>query len=254
MGDSENKSLKMPGSGMIVGLLLIVAGVLLFLDNLNILPFETARAFWPLVLAVYCAAVFYHSGSVAVKVWAGTGVLAGILLLLGNYNVLHVTLATLWPLLLISTGIVMLIYRMRWLEVSMRFRHRAASISANIGANARTRTSVNRLQEFAIFSSVKRRVETASFEGGELSSVFGGIEIDLRRSAIAAASAVIEANAVFGGIELRIPENWRLSLQGNAVFGAYEDKTIPPRPEPGLEIPTLIIRGGAAFGGVVIRN
>jgi hypothetical protein len=43
-------------------------------------------------------------------------------------------------------------------------------------------------------------------------------------------------------------------MQGSAVFGTYEDKTIPPRPEPGVALPTLIIRGGTAFGSVVIRN
>jgi hypothetical protein len=66
--------------------------------------------------------------------------------------------------------------------------------------------------------------------------------------------AVIEANAAFGAIELRVPETWRVSMQGNAVFGAYEDKTIPPRPEPGAETPTLVIKGGTAFGAVIIRN
>ena len=108
----------------------------------------------------------------------------------------------------------------------------------------------------AIFSSVKRRIETPKFEGGELSSVFGSIAIDMRWAAMAAPDrqAVIEANTAFGSIELRVPDTWRVRLQGNAVFGAYEDKTIPPRPEPGVEAPTLVIRGGTAFGSVEIRN
>jgi hypothetical protein len=45
-----------------------------------------------------------------------------------------------------------------------------------------------------------------------------------------------------------------VQLQGNAVFGAYEDKTIPPRPEAGVEGPTLVVRGGTAFGAVEISN
>ena len=32
-------------------------------------------------------------------------------------------------------------------------------------------------------------------------------------------------SVTLGAIELRIPESWRVNLQGNAVFGAYEDKT-----------------------------
>jgi hypothetical protein len=235
------------GPGMTIGILLVLGGTLLFLDNLNVLPFETAGAFWPIALIVYSAA-WTRSNSVAVRVWAAAGVLAGVLLLLGNYHILRISGDILWPLFLIATGIVMLIYRLRWRQYTARFV---------IGSEDRPRpTSLSRLQEFAIFSSIKRKVETAKFEGGELSSVFGSIAIDMRWAAISAPDrqAVIEANAAFGSIELRVPETWRVQLQGNAVFGAYEDKTIPPRPEPGVEAPTLVIRGGTAFGSVEIRN
>lgn len=235
------------GPGVTIGLLLVLGGTLLFLDNLHVLPFETAGAFWPIALIVYSAACT-RSNSVAVKIWAVTGVVAGILLLLGNYHILRISGDILWPLFLIASGIVMLIYRLRWRQFTARFV---------IGPDTTTRpTNLSRLQEVAIFSSVKRKVETPKFEGGELSSVFGSIAIDMRWAAISAPGrqAVIEANAAFGSIELRVPDTWRVQLQGNAVFGSYEDKTIPPRPEPGVEAPTLLIRGGTAFGSVEIRN
>jgi predicted membrane protein len=232
---------------MMVGLLLVLGGTLLFLDNLDILPFATARAFWPIALIAY-SATFIRSKSAATMVWAATGILAGVLLLLGNYHVLRVSIDTLWPLLLIATGIVLLIYRLRWRRFSDRFV---------VGSSSKTRsTMINKLAEFAIFSSLRRKVETANFEGGELTSVFGAIVIDMRWAAISSPGkqARIEANAAFGSIELRIPETWRVQLQGSAVFGAYEDKTIPPRPEPGVEWPTLVVSGGTAFGAVEIRN
>ena len=112
------------------------------------------------------------------------------------------------------------------------------------------------LQEFALFSSLKRKVDTQAFEGGEVSSVFGGVEIDLRKAAISSASgqAILEASAAFGGIEVRVPETWNVVLQGTAVFGAYEDKTISARRETGLPLSTLVIRGGTIFGAVVVEN
>ena len=234
-------------AGMIVGLLLITGGALLFIDNLGILPVDIADAFWPLVLLIYSAASWYRARSIAIKVWAATGMIAGVLLLLGTFHIIHATGGILWPLILIATGVVMLIYRLRWREFTDRF---------NIGTSSKTATSQNKLQEVAVFSGVKRRVETPNFEGGELVAVFGSIELDLRWSGISSMNRVveIEANAVFGGIEIRIPETWKLSIQGHAVFGTYEDKTIPPRPEPGVEMPTLIINGGTAFGAVTVRN
>jgi hypothetical protein len=61
-------------------------------------------------------------------------------------------------------------------------------------------------------------------------------------------------NAVFGGIEIRVPRTWRVERESAAVFGSFEDKTVPPRPEPGFEPPTLVIRGNAVFGSIEVKN
>ncbi|MDP9171708.1 MAG: cell wall-active antibiotics response protein [Acidobacteriota bacterium] len=228
--------------GTIIGIALIGGGALLFLDNLGILPFRATSLFWPLAFLVYGAVFLYNSRSTATAVWGVCSLVAGCLLLLNTVGILHVTIRTLWPLALIAAGVTMLLYRMRWQHLSDRF--------------ASTGGTFDRLQEFAIFSGIKRKVDSPSFEGGEISTMFGGIEIDLRRAGISPATkqVIIEANAAFGGIEIRVPETWRVSLQGTAVFGGYEDKTVPPRPEPGVDIPLLIVRGGTAFGGVSIQN
>jgi predicted membrane protein len=233
--------------GVIGGALLIVFGTLLFIDNLGFLPVSVFDAFWPLCFMGGGAYWFSRTGSPAIRVWSATAFIFGVLLLLDLFHIVRVTGATLWPMALIATGVVMLIYRLNFPKLADRI---------SFGANTNTRPITSRLEEVAVFSQVKRRVETQTFEGGELSSVFGGIELDLRWAAISTPGkvAVLEANAVFGGIELRVPETWRLSIQGSAAFGAYEDKTIPPRPEPGFETPTLVIRGGVAFGAVTVRN
>jgi predicted membrane protein len=242
-------SLCLKGSrpGVVGGALLIVFGTLMFIDNLGLLPVSVFDAFWPLFFMGGGAYWFRRTGSPAVRVWAGTAFFFGLLLVLDLFHVVHVTGAILWPLALIATGVVMLIYRLSFPRLADRI---------SIGANTNTRPVTSKLDEVAVFSQVKRRIETQTFEGGDLSSVFGGIELDLRWAAISSPGkvAVLEANAVFGGIELRIPETWRISIQGSAAFGAYEDKTIPPRPEPGFETPTLVIRGGVAFGAVTVRN
>jgi hypothetical protein len=99
-------------------------------------------------------------------------------------------------------------------------------------------------------------VESQGFEGGKVEAVFGGIDLDLTGATITTPDrrAVLRADAVFGGIEITVPRTWRIERIGSAVFGSFEDKTIPPRPEPGVEPPTLVIRGDAVFGAVVIKN
>jgi hypothetical protein len=112
------------------------------------------------------------------------------------------------------------------------------------------------LQESVVFASLNRRVDTQQFEGGKVDAVFGSIELDLSEASISSPDrrASLEANAVFGGIEITVPRTWKVIMKGAAVFGGCDDKTVPPRPEPGFDPPTLVITGAAVFGGVEIRH
>jgi predicted membrane protein len=117
----------------------------------------------------------------------------------------------------------------------------------------------NFLSEWAIFSGVRRRFDTQDFQGGEAFAMFGGVEIDLRKAGAAAGKElVIEANAICGGIELRVPEAWNVTVTGMGIFGGYEDKTYGFKsPDTHVADPThphLIITGFAVFGGVQIQN
>jgi predicted membrane protein len=234
-------------TGFLAGILLITGGTVLFIDNLQILPVDLSGAFWWFVLLIYSALSFYRTKSMPVRVWATAGMLAGVLLILGNFHIIRATSDIIGPLILIAAGISMLIYRFQWIDFKQRLM---------VGSSSGSSSSANALDEFAIFGGVKRRIESAGFEGGTLNSVFGSIELDLRWAGITNAGRVveIEANTAFGSVEIRIPENWKLNMQGQAIFGNYEDKTIPTRPEPGVQMPVLIIRGNSVFGAVTVRN
>ena len=66
---------------------------------------------------------------------------------------------------------------------------------------------------------------------------------------------MLHANALFGGIELRVPETWYVVTRGQGIFGGYTDSTryVPPS-DPDKPKKTLIVMGTAIFGGVEIRN
>jgi hypothetical protein len=60
-------------------------------------------------------------------------------------------------------------------------------------------------------------------------------------------------DAVIGGVEIKIPENWSVVLRGTAVFGGYQDETSQPREDtPGFK--RLFLTGSAVFGGVEVKN
>ncbi len=237
--------------GSLVALAMIVVGVLLFLENLDILPIRNIGAYWPVAMVVWGVIMIEHRRDAQSIIWSSVVILAGVLLVLGNLHIIHVTAAVIWPLMLIAFGLTMLTGKCRWQAPDWRPRmrdwrsiHREGNFFGN------------RVAESVVFSSAERRVDSEGFEGGKVDAVFGGIELDLTNATITTPDrrAVLRTDAVFGGIEITVPRTWRVERIGSAVFGSIEDKTIPPRPEPGVEPPTLVIRGDAVFGAVVIKN
>jgi hypothetical protein len=105
-----------------------------------------------------------------------------------------------------------------------------------------------------VFSGGKRHITTPSFRGGKVEVVFGGFDLDFTRAGIAGDSAELKVDAVFGGVEIRIPPNWNAVVKGDGVFGAFNDESVHPDPARYPDIKRLIVRGGAVFGGVVVKN
>ena len=102
--------------------------------------------------------------------------------------------------------------------------------------------------------SIKRKFDNQNFKGGSIWNLMGNVEVDLRRAQIGTPtrSAGIEVKSYFGAVKIRIPESWRLNLNGASILGVFEDKTIPP--STGLDAPAIVITGYSAFSSVEIEN
>lgn len=105
----------------------------------------------------------------------------------------------------------------------------------------------------AIFGGTKQRVTIKNFRGGRLTAVFGGFEVDLTRADIDGQVAIIDASALFGGGEIRVPPTWIIDVQGIAILGGFTDETHQDIADPATA-KRLIVKGLAALGGVVIKN
>ncbi|HXW56936.1 MAG TPA: DUF5668 domain-containing protein [Candidatus Cybelea sp.] len=105
----------------------------------------------------------------------------------------------------------------------------------------------------AIFGAIKQRVTVKNFRGGRLTALFGGFEVDLTRADIEGQTAVIDASALMGGGEIRVPYSWAIEIQGLALLGGYTDETHQEISDSATA-KRLIVKGIAALGGVVIKN
>ena len=106
----------------------------------------------------------------------------------------------------------------------------------------------------AILSGSRGVITSQDFRGGEIVAIFGGVRLDLRQAAISVDRAVLDISAVFGGVELRVPENWLVETKGVGIFGGFDDKTLHPKRDPNAKTPELVITGTAVFGGVSVTN
>lgn len=230
------------GSGMIIGGLIVVIGLLILLDNLGIVRIHDVWHYWPILLIVYGISRIVGACAPAGYLWGGAIALIGALLLLDNLDILVFNYELIWPLLLIAFGLSMLV----------RAMDRKRTITA--GPVTSPSSSEPVLEFVAIFSGSRRTVSSPDFRGGEIVAVFGGVRLDLRQSTILVDQANLEINAVFGGVEILVPPTWSVQMKGAGIFGGFDDKTIQPRPDPGVKVPRLVITGASVFGGTSVTN
>lgn len=105
-----------------------------------------------------------------------------------------------------------------------------------------------------VFGGIDKVVVTKNFKGAQISSVFGGHEINLTQADMES-EAHMHLHAVFGGITLIVPSHWTVKSDISSVFGGVEDK----RPNYSQDWQaesgkTLYLKGSCAFGGIEIQS
>jgi predicted membrane protein len=218
------------------GLLIIVIGALFLLGNLGRVDVGDLIAdYWPLIL-------------IAIGLWhlmahnfrqLGTGlilIVIGCIFLLIKWDILGVSFwKVFWPALIIAVGL--------WILLKPRFRGFEGKVPE---------IKEDDLDAFVIFAGINRRLESKEFRGGKATALFGGIELDFTSPKLAGNQATVDLTAMFGGIDIRVPRNWKVVVDSHAILGGVDDKH---RTESEEQIEaTLFIKATAIFGGIDIKN
>ncbi|HQU71375.1 MAG: hypothetical protein KDI06_20840 [Calditrichaeota bacterium] len=231
------------GTSLIIGVVLIGLGVLFLLDNLfNIDLFFDLMDLWPLILIFLGGTRLINGeGQSTFVSWLLIGI--GTLFLLNNFNIIYIEeVWEMWPLVLILIGIRII------------YQHTAADKIPDSHSERADSIDSNRIKSGTVFGGRTLRINSNSFEGGEISNVFGGTELHFEDSRLAPGGAILYLTAVFGGVEMYVPPDWQVVIKGTPIFGGIEDsrQRIPERNAP--EDPVLEIRGTVLFGGVEIKT
>jgi hypothetical protein len=90
-----------------------------------------------------------------------------------------------------------------------------------------------------------------SFRAGTGTAVMGGMTLDLAGADITH-SATLELTALAGGIEVTVPDGWRVEMTTSAFAGGAENATSPDAVDG--DAPLLLVDARTYFGGVNIRT
>ncbi len=122
----------------------------------------------------------------------------------------------------------------------------SGDVSARVGGTPVARTAK------VVFSGFTRRGQWVVPSHYSVKTVFGGAELDLRDARLESHEVTIEIKAVFGGVDIIVPDDVIAIVDGTAVFGGFDDKVSTSQPAAGA--PVVRIGGKAVFGGVSVHR
>jgi predicted membrane protein len=231
-----------PLSGILVSVLIIVAGAALLTENLGLFRFRDFWTYAPALLVAFgVVKVAEARGQRSGSIFGGIVAAIGMLWLLDNLDIIHFSPGLIWPMIIIGFGVSALVKALD--------RHRGGPAIAADGSQDEPSDGPIHLQAF--FGGNKRNISSAGFRGGDAVSMFGGIELDLRQAGMAGRRGVLDITVMFGGVEIKVPTAWNVTTQAFSIFGGVEDKSARNM-TPGA--PELVITGTVMFGGISVKN
>lgn len=212
-----------------IGLVVIALGVILLLQNLGIISKDMWHVYWSALLGL----AFIGSGLLAMfgnrRLWiAGVPlIMVGVGFMLKAFHVTNINVWDLfWPIVLIAMGLYSLTYVKR----------------------SRKTSESERSEKVAIFYGDNSQVQGA-YDGGSLTAIFGGVDLDLKDAAIKDGS-VIEVTVFCGGVSITVPDD---VIVVNDVRGILGDSDNQATPKTSAK-KKLYVRGDCVMGGFEIKT
>jgi predicted membrane protein len=257
---------------MVGGIILILLGGLLVASNVGLVPYGLKKIIvsWQMLLIVIGIISVFKRRALFFK---GFSMLClGIFFIIPKLATVFPSVfggidadnfvSVYWPLLLIAGGIILILHvpvshNHEWRSHSS-FHHCGRQFVNKRGYLWKNETSQDKencrqdenFLKTCVFGNGRYVIDT-EFKGGTLHAVFGGIELDLRKSYLPEGETSMNIEAIFGGVSLFVPDDWLLEVQIESVLGGIDDARRIVAVDTSRR---LIIKGSVVFGGVEIKN
>ena len=229
------------------GIILIALGVILILERLNLIPESVADMLisWQMLLVGIGVLSLIGGNRTAGTILI---VIGGTFLIPEMITVPHELRRIYFPLILVAIGITILFRQ--------RSGHRVRAFSGTDPViNIPDGDSFNTFDDFVIFGGREIFITAPALAGGKATSIFGGIEFDLRKANLQPGGAVIDCVSVFGGCGFKIPMDWNVRNEVTTIFGAFTDKRGDTYNDKYYDpSKTIVIKGVSIFGGIEVKH
>ena len=226
MEERINQPLPLPATKLILGIFFTILGILWTADNLALLRADDFLRFWPAVVVMIGLVKLADPTRRVIGVIL---TVVGASLLAYTAGWLRFTIFDFWPLLVILVG--------------------ATIVIRALGFRLPSPSNADSDQVWAVLSQRKVRETARDYNGGGVFAFMGGCELDLTQADIIHSPAIIDTFAMWGGIEIYVPENWEVVGEVIPFMAGFEMKTGAGTPER-----RLIVRGATVMGGIEVKR
>jgi Cell wall-active antibiotics response LiaF, C-terminal len=113
--------------------------------------------------------------------------------------------------------------------------------------------AANELSFAAVFGGKERTSAATALRRVRCLAFCGGAQLDLRDATLDPAGADLDVKAVMGGVQVLVPEEWRVTVEEDTTAGGVDTQVTAPAELP-ADAPTLVVRAVARMGGVQVTT
>ena len=243
------------------GLLLLIVGGLFMANNVFDIEINAYLINWKTIVLLFGAIIFVTGDDKTFG--ALVMAFAGIALYSDYIGVsLGTALGDYWPVFLIIMGLGAILKsifpsKKSKKEFEMHFSSDDFDDTCRKKPPAQGTSEQNDrdyMDDYVMFRSIEESNYAQNFKGGKLSAVFAGVVIDLRGAKLSEGRNELQLFQAFSGVELIIPEDWKVVTDTSVIFGGIDDQRHASNKDNVEQNKILEIKGTIVFGGLELKN